>query len=39
MRFRPELVELCRKEVVGSRFVVGGTPGEDSTFLESPGPA
>jgi hypothetical protein len=23
MRFRPELVELCRKEAVGSRFVVG----------------
>jgi hypothetical protein len=22
MRFRPELVELCRKEVVGSRVVV-----------------
>jgi hypothetical protein len=32
MRFHPELVELCIKEVVGSRFVVG-------TFLESPGPA
>jgi hypothetical protein len=25
MQFRPELVELYRKEVVGSRFVVGGT--------------
>jgi hypothetical protein len=24
MRFHPELVELCRKEVVGSRFVVLG---------------
>jgi hypothetical protein len=23
MRFRPELVELCSKEVVGPRFVVG----------------